>query len=1610
MNNNNNNSEGAVLDSFMSPICDGSPFWNSTLLLNNSWPEFTQCFQWTLLSWCPCIWLWITFPVHMWHIHTKPPTDLYRLPSNKLNITKIFICLLLTVLTVLQAFIIAQDATHSAPPSNAFYLASALSATTYLLAAYLTRRSRRAGIASPCILFIYWFLNVACHSVPVYTYVLLGVYHKEKIEFDLLSVAFGFTVLQFLLHFFSERLLIIQQHSIKKQSPEVFASFPSKITFHWMTSYIWQGYRKTLSPEDIWDLPEYYKSSRVVLEFSKSWDKERINTALKNRKAKPMKQPKSEATEYTRLLRDSNERYRKSSSRHTPSLFRAMFKTYAPELFMSFSMRIGADSIQFLLPVLTNLLIEFVQSKEAKNHIEWHGYALVGAFFVVTFVYSVLFNQNSFRGASIGMKVKTALISAVYKKSLTMNNETKRKFTVGSIVNLMALDCQVLQDVTSNIFIVLSAPFQIIVAFYFLNAKLGVSFVAGVAVIVALIPLNARISVLAKRAQAEQLRVKDERLKIMSEILSGIKVLKLHAWETSFEDRIKSLRGRELKLLRSAAILNIINVFSWLCSPVLVTTSTFVTYIFVSDEKYLDSNTAFVSLILFNILSIPMNRLPNIITDIVSAHVSIGRLSKFLAGEDLNPDEVVKEKKAEQMTFENQVRSLRLKGYEKNAISIKSGTFLWDRNMSPVLKNLDISILQGKLIAVVGQMGAGKSSLLSAILGEMEKVSGEVVVKGDVAYVPQQAWIQNMTIKQNILFDRRYHHSRYTRVIKACALQRDLETVIGGENAEIGEKGTNLSGGQKQRISLARAAYHDSDVYLFDDPLSAVDSHVGKHIFKNVISNSGMLKNKTRVLVTHGIHWLPMVDQILVLHQGHLLQAGTYEELLSKDGPFAQYLRNYLMEDDEVDDPEIRYIRSEMWKKVDSVTSDGLTSADEDDRPRRRRLRRRNRLDSTTDSSKTEDGYTSDASMARHGYKLIEEEKSSQGKVKGSVVWDFIRAFGICFAVSLIALLMVYQGVGVGASIWLSMWTDDPYLRNLSLTHTETYMAKTYTYLAVYSALGFVQAVCALAFVGNISLRMVVASKRLHDALLGNILRQPMKFFDTTPLGRVINRFSRDVDMVDSSMTRLVRMFFQQLFTVLSVLVVITYTTPVFIAAAVPLMLVYYLVQKFYVPSSRQLRRNESTTRSPVYSHFSETIAGASSIRAYGVIDRFALESQQRVDVNNAFFYAFSSASRWIRIRLELLGNLIVLFAALFAVTTDNLTGSLVGLSVSYALQVTSTLNELVQNSTQLESNVVSVERIVEYSRLPQEPAWEVPSRALDDDWPQKGDIVFHTYSTRYRPDLDLVLKNVSCHIEDGEKIGIVGRTGAGKSSMSMALFRMIESAGGSIIIDGVNIAEIGLHDLRSRLTIIPQDPVLFSGTLRFNIDPFGNHTDSEIWTTLENAQLKSFVSELPGGLSYLCEEGGQNLSVGQRQLICMTRSLMRRTKVLMLDEATAAVDLETDELIQQTIRHCFKDCTVLTVAHRLNTIMDYDRIIVLDAGRIAEFDTVEKLLENRESIFYSMVKEANLLPYNHDRERSVPGGGGAEPGAVEGASSELTEMPSEQPAIVRQLSWDSSL
>lgn len=487
------------------------------------------------------------------------------------------------------------------------------------------------------------------------------------------------------------------------------------------------------------------------------------------------------------------------------------------------------------------------------------------------------------------------------------------------------------------------------------------------------------------------------------------------------------------------------------------------------------------------------------------------------------------------------------------------------------------------------------------------------------------------------------------------------------------------------------------------------------------------------------------------------------------------------------------------------------------------------------------------------------------------------------------------------------------------------------------------------------------AARNLHNGLLSNTVRLPMSFFDTTPLGRIMNRFSKDTDVVDALLPAVMRNWIWMGFSVIAIFIVISISTPIFMAVAAPIVVIYYFVQKFYVATSRQLKRLESVTRSPIYSHFSETISGQSTIRAYAVDKRFTTESETKVDYNQAISYLSICANRWLGVRLEIVGSFVVLAAAMFAVTARyTIDEAVVGLSITYALQISSLMAFFVRMTTEVETNIVAVERVEEYSDRPQEAAWKTVE--MSPTWPQKGVVEFKNFQVRYREGLELVLRGISFAAESQEKIGIVGRTGAGKSSLTLALFRIIEAAGGKIVIDDVDIAEIGLHSLRSRLTIIPQDPVLFSGSLRMNIDPFNSYPDDAIWTALEHSHLKSYVKGLADGLSYKITEGGENLSVGQRQLVCLARALLRKTKVLILDEATAAIDIETDELIQKTIRTQFDDCTILTIAHRLNTIMDSDRIIVLDQGIIAEFDTPENLLSNTNSIFYGMAKSAGLV------------------------------------------------
>jgi ATP-binding cassette subfamily C (CFTR/MRP) protein 1 len=1049
------------------------------------------------------------------------------------------------------------------------------------------------------------------------------------------------------------------------------------------------------------------------------------------------------------------------------------------------------------------------------------------------------------------------------------------------------------------------------------------------------------------------MKSKDERVKMMNEVLNGIKVLKLYAWEPSFEQQILKIRDKEIKVLKEAAYLNAGTSFIWSCAPFMVALTSFATFVLVDENNKLDAETAFVSLSLFNILRFPLSMLPMLISNMVQTGVSVKRINKFMNAEELDPNNVTHDES------------------EKCPLVIENGSFSWGEEQT-TLKNINLRVEKGQNFAVVGSVGCGKSSLLSAFLGEMDKISGRVNTVGKIAYVPQQAWIQNATLQDNILFGKPMDRARYNRVVEACALKPDFDILPGGDQTEIGEKGINLSGGQKQRVSLARAVYNNADIYFLDDPLSAVDSHVGKHIFDQVIGPKGLLSGKTRILVTHGITYLPEVDNIIVMKDGEVSESGTYTHLLEMKGSFADFLIQHIQEaSDETEDlDEIKHqlesaamseeLKSQLERAISQTRArsdsqsettsvgDRRTSINSESSALRRRTpeKRQESIDKQSEETKQNEN------------KLIEVEKAETGSVKWEVYKHYLKSIGWSLSVATVVLNMIFQSFSIGSNIWLSKWSsDEDAVNDTSLRDM---------YLGVYGAFGAGQVFTIFLSTLALYLGALKAARVMHLKVLQNMIKAPMSFFETVPLGRIINRFSKDIEVIDNDLPVTLRACAGCCFGVMATVAVISFSTPIFLSVVLPIGVLYYFIQRFYVATSRQLKRLESVSRSPIYSHFGETITGVQTIRAYSVQDRFIGESESKVDFNQMCYYPSIIANRWLAVRLEMVGNLIILFAALFAVLSDRGEGGispgLVGLSVSYALQITQTLNWLVRMTSDVETNIVAVERIKEYGETKQEAAWENPNVVLPKDWPEVGRVEFNNFSVRYREGLDLVLKKISFAVQGGEKVGIVGRTGAGKSSLTLSLFRIIESSGGEILIDGHDISKLGLHALRSRLTIIPQDPVLFSGTLRMNLDPFNTYSDDDIWRALEHAHLKHFVKGLPAGITHEISEGGENLSVGQRQLVCLARALLRKTKVLILDEATAAVDLETDDLIQKTIRSEFADCTILTIAHRLNTIMDSDKVIVLDKGEVLEFASPAELLQNKNSAFYSMAKDANLV------------------------------------------------
>ncbi|KAH7122420.1 multidrug resistance-associated protein 1 [Dendryphion nanum] len=1385
----------------------------------------------------------------------------------------------------------------------------------------------RSRNANGVVLF-YWLFFLIAHAVKLRSLVSQKIYHEHVVYFAIFVASVALAAIEFTLEWLiPKRLSDYDALGDDDECPFEYADIFSVLTFSWMTPLMKRGYKTFLTQDDLWNLRKRDTTQATATAFTLAWGYE-------------------------------------LEKKH-PSLWVALFRSFGAPYFRGAVIKTISDVLNFAQPQLLRLLIAFVASYGDNSPIPpqpiARGAAIALAMFAVSVSQTACLHQYFQRSFETGMRIKSALTASIYSKSTRLSNEGRASKSTGDIVNYMAVDTQRLQDLAQYGQQLWSAPFQIVLCMLSLYQLLGFSMFAGVGAMIIMIPVNGFIARIMKSLQKEQMKNKDARTRLMTEILNNMKSIKLYAWTTAFINRLNYIRNDlELKTLRKIGATQAFSNFTWSTTPFLVSCSTFGVFV-LTQNKPLTTEIVFPALTLFNLLTFPLAILPMVITAIVEASVAVGRITSYLLAEELQNDAVIREAGVDEVGEET--------------VRIQDATFTWNKNEERVaLQDINFSAHKGELSCIVGRVGSGKSSLLQAVLGDLYKMKGEVVLRGDTAYVPQQAWVMNASVRENIIFGHRWDPQFYDRTVNACALRDDFASLPDGDQTEVGERGISLSGGQKARLTLARAVYARADVYLLDDCLSAVDQHVGRHLIDNVLGPKGLLAGKTRVLATNSIPVLMESDMISLLRDGKILEKGTYGQLMAMKGEIANLIKASQNEDQN----EAESRASESVASDEETTVYGTSPVSEEDNDEAEAAQENAAylapLRTGNESSRKKSFNTlrraSTASFKGPRGKLHDEEGgglkskqtkefSEQGKVKWAVYGEYAKTSNLIAVGIYLTLLVGAQTASIGGSVWLKHWseTNQRYGGN---PHVGKYIGVYFAFGVGSAALVVVQTLILWIFCS------IEASRKLHERMAFAIFRSPMSFFETTPAGRILNRFSSDIYRVDEVLARTFNMLFVNSARAAFTLIVISASTPIFTVLILPLGALYLYIQRYYLRTSRELKRLDSISRSPIYAHFQESLSGMSTIRAYHQQKRFEMENEWRIDANLRAYFPSINANRWLAVRLEFIGSIIILASASFAIISvashSNLSPGWVGLAMSYALQITQSLNWIVRQTVEVETNIVSVERVLEYAALPSEAPEIISKNRPPISWPSRGTISFNNYSTRYRPGLDLVLKNINISIKAHEKIGVVGRTGAGKSSLTLALFRIIEASDGSISIDDLNTGSIGLLDLRRCLAIIPQDAALFEGTVRDNLDPGHVHDDTDLWSALDHARLKEHVSSMPGKLDAHINEGGSNLSSGQRQLISLARALLAPSNILVLDEATAAVDVETDSMLQATLRsNMFKNRTIITIAHRINTILDSDRIIVLDRGTVAEFDTPAELVRQK-GLFYSLVKEANLL------------------------------------------------
>ncbi|XP_042491157.1 LOW QUALITY PROTEIN: ABC transporter C family member 8-like [Macadamia integrifolia] len=1244
------------------------------------------------------------------------------------------------------------------------------------------------------------------------------------------------------------------------------ASFISRLTFSWLHPLLRLGYSK---PLNLGDVPDLTSEDEALIAYQKFYDA------------------------WGCLRRD------KSSTNTHNLVIWALAKVFMKEMII---VAIYAFLRTVAVVVLPLSLYAFVQYSESKNENMIDGVFLVGCLAIIKVTESLSQRHWFFNSRRSGMQMRSALMVAVYQKQLKLSSPGRRRHTTGEIVNYIAVDAYRMGEFPWWFHMGWSLTVQLFFGIGVLFFTVGVGVLPGLVPLLVCAFLNVPFAKFLQNCQSRFMVAQDERLRATSEVLNNMKIIKLQSWEEKFKNLIESFRLKEFEWLTELQVKKSYCTALYWMSPTMVS-SVIIIGCALWRTAPLNASTIFTVLAALRMVAEPVRTIPDALSMLIQVKVSFDRLHVFLLEDEISDENV---QRIQPQDSENVVR-------------ICAGAFSWDQyTTATTLRGLNFEVRRGEKVAFCGPVGAGKSSLLYAILGEIPKVSGTVDVYGSVAYVSQTSWIQSGTIRDNILFGKPMDKTRYSKAIKACALDKDIENFDHGDLTEIGQRGLNMSGGQKQRIQLARAVYNDADIYLLDDPFSAVDAHTAAILFNDCVM--GALAKKTVILVTHQVEFLTATDRILVMEGGEIIQIGSYKELLTVGTAFEQ-LVNAHKDAITVLDPENNGHVSELEV---------------------------NRLDGSMGSYPTKQNSEAEISVkAQLGNQLTVDEETEIGDAGWKPYLDYLYVSkgSLLFGLSTFSQ-STFVALQLAATYWLAVAIQIPQISSGIL-------------IGIYAGLSALSAVFAFLrswFAAHLGLK---ASKTFFAGFTNSVFKAPMVFFDSTPVGRILTRASSDLSVLDFDIPFSMAYVMAGSIEVLTTIGVAASVTWQIIFIAILAMTATIYVQRYYLASARELIRMNGTTKAPVMNYAAETSLGVVTIRAFDMMDRFFQNYLKLIDTDAKLFFHSNAAMEWLVIRIEVLQNVTLFFIALLLVLLPQgvVAPGFVGLSLSYALTLTNTQVFTSRWYCSLANYIVSVERIKQFMHIPSEPPAIVEDKRPPSSWPSQGRIELLDLKIKYRPNAPLVLKGISCTFKEGTRVGVVGRTGSGKTTLISALFRLVEPVSGRILIDGLDICSIGLKDLRMKLSVIPQEPALFKGSIRTNLDPLGLYSDNEIWEAIEKCQLKSTVLSLPNLLDSSVSDEGENWSAGQRQLFCLGRVLLKRNRILVLDEATASIDSATDAVLQRIIRQEFSSCTVVTVAHRVPTVIDSDMVMVLSYGKLVEFDEPSKLMEVN-SYFSKLVAE----------------------------------------------------